>query len=397
MSHVSDANVATAPPTALLPPPPGSRIAVAVLVIAAATLAGLGLVVIQSATAMQAAHDHGTAAHFVGRQAAGLALGLFGALLVGRAPPEVLRRLTVPAYLSTLALLLLVATPLGHTAGGATRWLAFGPIHLQPSEIAKLSVVGVLAHYLAFYRNRLDDVIGVALPGLGLVLPAIAMVVVQKDFGTVAILLALAGVLFVLAGLRWVWLLGGAGVVVAGLVGLVAMEPYRIERVAAFVDPHADAAGTGFQVVQAWIALATGGTFGVGLANGVVQRGFLPEVHNDFILAVVGEELGAVGIGIVVALELAIVAAGFAIAKRVTGPDEESACFARWVAAGITVLFAIQATINIGVVGGVFPTKGLVLPFVSYGASAVAVHVTGIGILASLGTAPRSPTADPAR
>ncbi|MEO0605373.1 MAG: FtsW/RodA/SpoVE family cell cycle protein, partial [Myxococcota bacterium] len=254
-----------------------------------------------------------------------------------------------------------------------------GPIHVQPSEIAKLTLVGVLAWYLAHYRNRLGDVVGVALPGLGLLLPAIALVIVQRDFGTTAILVALAGILFVLAGLRWMWLVGGAGVVFAGLTALIALEPYRRERFASFFDPLADASGTGFQVVQSWIALAMGGVSGVGLGNGVVQRGFLPEVHNDFILAVVGEELGAFGIGLVVLLEVGLVAAGFAIAKGASEP------FERWVAAGIASLFAIQTTINIGVVGGVFPTKGLVLPFVSYGASAVAVHTLCVGILATIG------------
>ncbi|MEN0065552.1 MAG: putative peptidoglycan glycosyltransferase FtsW [Myxococcota bacterium] len=358
----------------------GAGTAVVVLAVAAVTLAGFGLVIIQSATAMRAAYQYGYSGHFVVRQAAGLGLGLVASLLLVRAPAGTLRRLAGPAYLATLGLLLLVATPLGHTAGGATRWLALGPIHLQPSEIAKLTVIGVLADYLAHYRDRVNELVGIALPGVGLVLPAVALVIVQRDFGTTAILLALVGVLFILAGLRWRWVLAFASGVGGALLVLVAIEPYRLQRVLGFVDPFADASGTGFQVVQSWIALAAGGPTGVGLANGVVQRGFLPEVHNDFILAVVGEELGAVGIAAVVALQLALVAASFAIARRA------GSSFGCWVAGGIATLFAIQATINIGVVGGVFPTKGLVLPFVSYGASAAAVHAFAVGVLVRIGT-----------
>jgi len=379
----------TSPPTAVLPEPRASRSAVVVLAIAAVTLAGFGLVVIQSATAMKAAAYHGTAAHYVVRQAAGIVLGVVASLALFRAPPGTLRRLAGPAWLVTIGLLGLVASPLGHSAGGATRWLALGPVHLQPSELAKLTLVCGLSHYLAHYRHRVNDVMGVALPGLGLTLPVVALIIFQKDFGTTAILLALSGILFLLAGLRWIWFIGGAGVVFAGLIALVAVEPYRLRRLVAFLDPIADASGTGFQVVQSWIALASGGVSGVGLANGVVQRGFLPEVHNDFILAVVGEELGALGIAAVVGLEVALVASGFAIASRAPGP------FDRWVAAGLAALFAIQATINIGVVGGVFPTKGLVLPFVSYGASAVAVHTLCVGILLRIGTSEPVADADP--
>lgn len=352
---------------------------VVVLAIAAVTLAGFGLVAIQSATAMRAGLVHDTAGHYVMRQVAGLLLGVGAAMALWRADPGTLRRLTWPAYVATLGLLLLVASPLGHEAGGATRWLVLGPIHVQPSEIAKLTVVGVLADYLAQHRGRLTQTIRMALPGFGLVLPAVALVVLQRDFGTTAILLALMGVLFVLAGLRWVWMAAGAAGGLGMLGALVAIEPYRWNRLLAFLDPEANASGTGFQVVQAWVALSEGGPFGVGLGHGLVQRGFLPEVHNDFIVAVIGEELGAMGIAGMVLLQIMFVSAAFAIAKHTP------TLFGRFVAAGIGTLFAIQATINIGVVGGVFPTKGLVLPFVSYGASAAAVHAFAVGVLMHLG------------
>lgn len=338
-------------------------------------LAGLGLVMILSASSLEADAIYGNAVHYVGRQAVGLLGGAVVGLACIAAPWGWVRRSAWPLYLATLALMLLVLSPLGHSANGASRWISFGPVNLQPSEIAKPALIVLLSHYLACNEGRLRDVVGVVLPGMSLLVPLLGLVVLQRDFGATVILLGLAGVLFFTAGLQWRWLVAGASCALAALVGLVVAEPYRVRRLVSFLDPFADPDGAGYQVVQGWIALATGGLSGTGLASGVAQRGFLPEAHTDFIIAVIGEELGAMGWALTVMLLVGLVWRGMVIAQRA------STLFGMLVATGISTMFAAQAVINIGVVGGVLPAKGLVLPFLSYGASAVLVHSACVGLL----------------
>jgi cell division protein FtsW len=346
----------------------------------ALALAGSGLVVILSASSAGADTAYGDGLHFVYRQIMGLSLGGALGALAFVVPYARIRRLAWPLYLATLVLLALVMTPLGHTANGATRWLGFGPIHLQPSELARLAMILVLSDYLANNRGRLADVVGVGLPALGLLLPLVVLVIFQRDFGTTAILLGLAGVLLFVAGLQWRWVLLGAGSVTSLLAFLVLIEPYRVRRLASFLQPFADRTGDGYQVVQGWIALATGGPFGTGVASGIAQRGLLPEPHTDFIGAVIGEELGAVGWCAMVLLELLLVWRASTIASRAGD------LFGMLVAVGIAAMFGAQAVINLGVVGGLLPAKGLVLPFLSYGASAAVVHAASIGLLLRIGT-----------
>lgn len=348
----------------------------------AATLAGFGLLMILSASSLGADATYGDALHFVTRQVSGIVAGGLAAALAMRLSWTALRKGAWPAYLGTLALLVAVMSPLGHQAKGATRWIQLGPINLQPSEIAKLALIVILADYLANNRGRLKDVVGVGLPGMGLVLPLVVSVIFQKDFGTTVILLGLAGVLFFVAGLQWRYVVGGAAAAV-GLLGLlVVLEPYRIQRLVSFLDPFADPGDAGYQVVQGWIALATGGPFGTGLASGVAQRGFLPEPHTDFISAVIGEELGMLGWCLAVALQIGLVWRAMVIARK--APD----LFGMLAAVGIGAMFGAQAFINLGVVGGVLPAKGLVLPFLSYGASAAAVHTLCVGLLLRISREP---------
>lgn len=349
------------------------------LIGATLSLMGLGLLMILSASSLGADADYGDAFHFVTRQLAGLGMGAAASAVVLRLPYATLRRLAWPAYLGVVALLILVMTPLGHSAKGATRWISLGPINIQPSELAKLALIVILADYLANNRGRLKDIVGVGMPGLGLVLPLVALIVFQKDFGTTVILLGLSGVLFFVAGLQWRWVLSGVASAVGLLAFLVVIEPYRIRRLTSFLDPFEDPDGAGYQVVQGWIALATGGAFGSGLASGVAQRGFLPEPHTDFISAVVGEELGAMGWLLVVALQIALVLRAAHIARR--APE----LFGMLAATGIGTMLGAQAVINLGVVCGLLPAKGLVLPFLSYGASAAVVHTLCIGVLLKVG------------
>jgi cell division protein FtsW len=340
-----------------------------------AVLAGLGLLMILSASSLNADARYGDAMHYVTRQLVGMGIGGLGALAILVAPWSWLRRAAWPSYLVTVVLMALVMSPLGYSANGATRWISLGPVNLQPSEFAKLAMVVIMAHYLSCNEGRLRDVVGVVVPGLTLMAPLLVLVIYQRDFGTTVILLGLAGVLLFVAGLQWRYIFGLMGGAAAMLTMLIVVEPFRIRRLMSFLDPFADPDGAGYQVVQGWIALATGGLTGAGLASGVAQRGFLPEAHTDFIVAVIGEELGAIGWTLTVLLLVGLIWRGIVIATR------SDSLFGMLVAVGISSMFAAQAIINIGVVGGVLPAKGLVLPFLSYGASAAMLNTLCVGIL----------------
>lgn len=338
-------------------------------------LIGFGLLMLASASSYVADDTYGNALHFPARQLAGLAGGaVVGGALVF-APWYRVRRMGWPAYALALFGLVLVLTPLGVEANGAARWIGMGGVNIQPSEFAKIALILLLASYLDANSGRLRDVVGVVVPTLWLVLPMLVLLLFEPDFGSTVIMACLTGLLLILAGLRWRWvaLLGALGSFAGGM--LVAIEPYRWRRLTSFLNPYADPEGAGYQVVQAWIAMAMGGLRGEGMATGVAQRGFLPEAHTDFIAAVVTEELGAAGWLLLIICYGLLLWRGTVIATR--APD----LFGSLLAGGITGLFGMQIFINLGVVAGWMPAKGLVLPFMSYGASAVAAHAICIALL----------------
>jgi cell division protein FtsW len=374
------------------------------IAVLAALLSAFGVVMILSASSLDADARYGNALHFAIRQVAGIAGGVGLAALTWWAPQRVFKNLGLPALILAAVGLALVLSPLGNEAKGATRWISLGPINLQPSEFAKLAWILALGEHLGRNEGRLrKDAVAVGGPivlGIGILL---AFIFAQKDFGTTVILVGLTGVMLVAAGLQWRWVGALGAVALLGLVMMIIVEPYRIQRLTSFVDPFQDPDGAGYQVVQGWIALATGGVSGTGLASGVAQRGFLPEAHTDFILAVVGEELGAVGWTAALVVLLAILWRALRIARN--APDLHGML----IAAGIAAMFSAQAIINVGVVGGLLPAKGLVLPFLSYGSSAALVNVWAIGLLLRISaerpaipaparaTQPRTRPTDPGR
>lgn len=337
-------------------------------------LAGFGLLMILSASSLEADAKYGDSFRFVVRQSFGIGVGLTITLGILATPIRWLRKAVWPVYGLSMASLLMVLTPLAHTANGATRWFRLGPVNVQPSEFMKIALVLGLAHYLAINQGKLRDH-AVLLVSMVLLFGPIVFMLPQKDFGTTVILLGLAGVLLFVAGLPLRWM-ATLGALAASLLGvLIAIEPYRMVRLMSFSDPFQDQSGAGYQVVQGWIALATGGLMGQGMASGVAQRGFLPEAHTDFISAVVGEELGAFGWALMVTLFLLLVWRALVIASR------SRDLFTMLVAMGLASLIGAQVIINLGVVGGLMPNKGLVLPFLSYGASAAMAHSIVVGIL----------------
>jgi cell division protein FtsW len=289
------------------------------------------------------------------------------------------KRLAIPLLGLMIILLVLVLVPsFGVVANGARRWLRVGPISLQPAELAKLIAVIYLAAYLAKREDRITNFLGGLVPPLLVIGVLGGFVLLERDLGTVVVLGSIAISLLFLGGARLSHLVSlGLCAVPVALV-LVLSSKYRRERLMTFLAPWKDASDAGFQITQSFLAFGSGGPFGVGLGEGKQKLFFLPEAHTDFVLALVGEELGLVGTGAVIVLFALFVVRGFQVAARARMP------FGRYLGMGITLLIGVQALINASVVTGLVPTKGLTLPFVSYGGSSLVTCMVGVGILLNI-------------
>ena len=372
--------------TATAPATPLRRYDVPLILVTFAMVA-FGLLMVYSASAYDAAADYEDPLHFVVRQGFAAGLGVVALVVLARTPYRRLKKHAPLLYGVAVAGLCLVWVPgLGHAANGAHRWFGVAGINFQPAELAKLVILIGLAAWLQ--RNRADihdpRVLGMAFAGL---VPPLALTLIQPDFGSTLIICTLVGVMVFLAGLRWSWIATLATLAVSALAVIMVAEPYRRDRLTAFLDPFAHCADESYQVCQSLVALHNGGLFGQGVGASQAKLAFLPEPHNDFIAAVVGEEYGLVG---VVAMLLAFgffAWRGFGIARR--APDG----FGSLLAGTLTTMIVGQACLNLGVVLSVVPPKGLVLPFLSYGSSAMEVNLAAVGILLSISAEAIQPAA----
>ncbi|MEW7980510.1 MAG: putative lipid II flippase FtsW [Candidatus Sedimenticola endophacoides] len=346
------------------------------LISAAAALLGLGVVMVASASLHKLA---GAPLYYLTRHLIAIGIGVAGMWLMTRIPIREWERWgTLLFFLGMLLLVLVLVPGVGREANGATRWIPVGAFNLQSSEFMKLFVVFYLAGYLV--RRQIE----VARQAWGFIKPMILLVMacvlimLEPDFGTTAVLLATALGLLFLGGVP-VWqfalLIGLSGV---ALTTLVLISPYRLQRISSFLDPWADALDSGYQLSQALIAFGRGEWFGVGLGNGIQKQFYLPEAHTDFLMAVIGEELGLLGTLVVIALFGFIVWRAFAIGARAERLGQR---FASYVAQGFGLWIGLQAFINIGVNIGLLPTKGLTLPLLSYGGNSIIVACVAIGLL----------------
>ena len=273
-------------------------------------------------------------------------------------------------------LLLLLAAGMG-TGANTRRFLRLGPLSLQPSELAKPAIILFLAYHLARNRGKMHLPQTLVAPLLVVALLA-GLVFSGRDFGTMACLLLLAGTLIWLAGVPLRWLATAALATLPLLFVFVRMEPYRVKRLMVFLNPEADPLGGGFQIIQSKIAVGSGGILGQGWMAGKQKMDFLPEAHTDFVFAMVGEELGLIGAALLVAGFLVILWRGLRAASN--APD----LFGFYLAAGITMMIVSQAMLNMGVVLALLPTKGMPLPFVSYGGSSLWTTLAASGVLLSV-------------
>ncbi len=338
-----------------------------------------GLIMIYSASAIMAHDQYGNSYYFFARQLLWILVGSVAAWAVSRVELETLRALAIPALLVGFALMALVCIPgIGRTVGGAQRWFRLGPVSFQPSEVMKIILVFYLADSLDRRRNLLVNFSGL-MPYL--VILGITMVFLERqhDFGT-AVLLALVTILMLfLAGMPWGYIIIPLSILIPVFIFLVESASYRMRRITAFLNPWDDPQGAGFQLIQSLIAVGSGGPLGVGLSNSSQKLFYLPAPHTDFIFAIICEELGLVGAGTLVAFFAFFILRGFKVAETVGA--RQGGFFLFLLASGITALIGFQAIVNLGVVTGLLPTKGIPLPLISYGGSSMVFTLVSIGLL----------------
>jgi cell division protein FtsW len=360
--------------------------AVRLLLASTISLTVIGLVMVLSASSVSAYARFGSSFLFFRRQLVYALVGGTALWLTSRMRYRAWDRLSAPLLAICVALLGLVLHPAaGTVAGGSARWLAVGPITVQPSEIAKLAVIAFTSALLARRWREVHDVGRLTMPLLPVVGLVCALIMLQPDLGTTVILAGSVFALLFVAGARLRHLfLGVAGSASLGFA-LISLKEYQWNRFMAFLDPWADPQGAGYQIIQSMIALASGGPLGVGLGASRQKWLYVPNAHTDFIFSIIGEELGLIGNLAVVALFATFIYAGIRIAMR--APD----VFGRLMAAGITAWIGLQAMVNLGAVTALLPITGVPLPFVSFGGSALVVSLAAVGILVSIGRT-RPPT-----
>ena len=353
------------------------------LVLVTLGLVAFGLVMVYSATSAAAAIGNGDPVTFLKRQGVYAVAG-FGLMLAASRFDNRRLRLLAPALVLAALVLCAAVLVVGPQINGARRWLDFGPVSFQPSELAKIALLLWAATYLA--RKGAPRTLGELWRPLGMVTCVFcALILVEPDLGTtISLVLMLAGML-VVAGVPATTLAGAGAIAVTAGLAAIWIEPYRRERVFSFLDPWQDPQGTGFQTVQAMIGLGSGGLTGRGLGEGVQKINYLPEQQTDMILAVIGEELGLIGTTAVIAAFATFAFAGFTVALRCRDP------YGKLLAAGITSLVCGQAAVNLAAVLGVAPLTGIPLPFVSYGGSSLVVLLAAVGILLNIAGDERAP------
>jgi cell division protein FtsW len=345
----------------------------------AVILLSAGVVMVYSASAIVAADRFHDPYFFLKKQVFWALLGSAALWAVLQVDYRRLEPLMLPVLILAAVLLVLVLVPpLGQAINGTRRWIRLGPVSFQPAELAKLALVVYLAGFLAKRRHELGDFRRGFLPPVLVAAALAALVLVQPDLGSCLTLVALTFGLLYIAGspvkhLAWV---------MAPALPLLALAvwwaPYRVRRITAFLDPWADAQGSGFQIIQSWLALGNGGLVGQGIGGSRQKLFYLPEAHTDFIFAIIGEEFGFVGSMTIVALFAVLIWRGLRIGLRAPEP------FGAYLALGITVLLATQTLVNLGAVTGLLPTKGLPLPFISFGGSALIMTMVSTGMLLNI-------------
>jgi len=344
-----------------------------------------GLVMVLSSSSLVAMEDMGSTWSYAGRQALWAGLGVIGLCVALWSDRRTWRRWCRVALVAVVAMLVAVLA-VGPSINGAQRWIGVGPLQMQPSEVAKVAVVLFVADLLARRRQEMHDPRRTLWPVIATLVAVSALVLLQPNLGTALVIASIILVMLFIAGARMGPLMGLGGLAVAAAGLLVWFEPYRRRRLFAVFDPWSNKSDSGYQAIQAGVGLSDGGLTGLGLGQSKAKYGYLPFAHNDFIFAIVGEELGLIGALGVVLLFVALTFLGVRVAARAADR------FSTLVATGITAWLVSQAFLNIGVVVGLLPNTGVPLPFVSYGGSSLLVTMVAVGMLLSIARHPRATT-----
>ena len=349
------------------------RVAVTVLAFCVASLLALGMVMLYSSSMTQVGMQ------FLEMQLIWCGLGLVACMLGASFDYRALKKIAWPLLaLAAFSLLLVFVPHLGHGSHGARRWVGFHGFFIQPSELAKLALIVALACYCEHFQRQMPTFKrGILVPGIfvGLIL---GLIFIEPDRGTTILLATVSAAMLLIAGVRWKFFIPPLLLGIAGLAVSLLHDPMRMRRIFSWLHPEESKDGVGYQAYEAMIALGSGGWFGLGLGNSRQKLGFVPEQWTDFILSIIGEELGLIATLLVVLAFLGIVICGLRIAFKARDT------FGLLLALGLTLLIGLQAAINIGVATSALPNKGMPLPFISYGGSNLLVMLTCVGMLFSI-------------
>ncbi len=349
------------------------------LFLAVAALLAIGVTMVLSTSYLYAQERFTDGTYFFRKQLIAMGGGLVALIMASFIPSASYRRLAYPLLGLTFIILVLVLIPgIGVARGGARRWLLLPGLVFQPAELAKLAIVFYLAHSMAKKEETIQTFSLGVVPHLIVAGAFLGVLLLEPDFGTALILIVLLYLMLFIGGARVRHLLATGLMALPVLVYVMLKAEYRLRRLLTFLDPWRDASNSGFQIIQSLIAFGSGQVWGLGLGESRQKLFYLPEAHTDFVFSVIGEELGLIGAVVVLALFGIIILRGLRLTARIEEP------FDQYLAFGLTVLIGLQALIHMGVVMGLMPTKGLVLPFISYGGSAMVINLTEAGILLGL-------------
>ncbi len=352
-----------------------------ILLIVTLALVGVGVVMVYSTSAIMAGDRFQDPYYFLKKQALFAGIGFILMILSLFFPYGILKRLAYPILIVSVLLLVAVLIPgIGYRAGGAMRWLKVQSVSFQPSEFAKLGLVIFLAYFLTKKDEKIRSFSFGFLPTVLLSGLVVILVAREPDLGAALFLSAMVFLLLFVSGARVIYMAGALLLTIPVVYYLLMNVGYRYKRLMSFVRPWDDPTGTSFQIIQSFLSFGSGGLFGLGLGEGRQKLFFLPAPHTDFIFSVIGEELGLVGAMVVVLLFFVFTVRGIQIGLSL---DDR---FGTYLALGITLMISLQAVINMAVVLGLLPTKGLTLPFISYGGTSLITNLVGVGILLHLST-----------
>jgi len=349
------------------------------MLLAVVGLLAVGVTMVLSTSYLYSQERYGDGTYFFRKQMIAMGAGAVALIACTMIPSALYRRFAYPLLALSFIILVLVLVPgVGVNRGGARRWIMFPGFAFQPSELAKLALVFYLAHSMAKKEQMIRSFSVGVLPHLIVFGLFAGMLLLEPDFGTALMLSMLLYFMLFIGGARVHHLVGTGLMALPVLIYVFTKADYRIRRLMSFLDPWSDAAGSGFHVIQSLIAFGSGQIWGRGLGESRQKLFYLPEAHTDFVFSVIGEELGLLGALAVLALFGVIITRGLQLTAKIEEP------FDQYLAFGLTVLLGLQALIHMGVVMGLMPTKGLVLPFISYGGSAMVINLMEAGILLGL-------------